>query len=138
MGKKNKKPDAPGEEIVEEVAAAEETIEETPAEEVAAPEAPAAEPEAPAGEPAPAEEAAPAEAPVPEPVAESEGKIGTVNRPVNFRTGPTFKNAAIAELKAGSKIVLSGTVEGDKGAWYKCEFDGRTGYVKATGISVSD
>ena len=42
--------------------------------------------------------------------------------------------AVIAELKAGSRVVLSGTVEGDKGAWYKCEFDGRTGYVKASGV----
>ena len=40
------------------------------------------------------------------------------------------------ELKPGAKVILNGTVEGDKGTWYKCVFDGREGYVKASGIIV--
>lgn len=66
----------------------------------------------------------------------SETKTGTVSRPVNFRTGPSFGRAVIAELKAGAKVILTGTEAGDKGKWYKCEFDGRTGYVKASGVIV--
>jgi hypothetical protein len=134
MGKKNKKSEAAEEEVVVEEAAVEEVAEEAPVEE-AAPEAPAEE--------APAEEAPAAEAPAaeeapsaPETVEASDGQIGTVAKPVNFRTGAKFTNAVIAELKAGTKIVISETVQGDKGAWYKCEFDGRVGFVKATGIIV--
>ncbi len=129
MGKKNKKSEAAEEEVVVEEAAVEEVAEEAPVEE-AAPEAPAE--EAPAEE-APAAEEAPS---APETVEASDGQIGTVAKPVNFRTGAKFTNAVIAELKAGTKIVISETVQGDKGAWYKCEFDGRVGFVKATGIIV--
>lgn len=132
MSKKNKKTEAPEEEIVndtvetaetEETAAeaAEENIEVSqepeniqPTEEVKADEVNGAAEEAAAGD----------------------AKVGTITRPVNFRTGPSFKNAVIAELKSGSKVTLNGTVEGDKGTWYKCEFDGREGYVKASGLSV--
>ena len=58
-------------------------------------------------------------------------------RPVNFRTGPSFGKAVIAELKPGTKVVISGTAEGDKGSWYECVFDGRTGFIKATGIVIN-
>ena len=132
----------PGEEIAEETALGEETTSEieataeTPAEEAAAietvAEETAADPEITADETGGTETQTPESADV------SDGRIGIVSRPVNFRTGASFKNAVLAELKPGSKLALSGTVEGDKGAWYKCEFDGRTGYVKASGISVSD
>lgn len=128
MAKKSKKTEAPEEEAVRIKAAAksaEDSAEENiavsegtgiiePAEEVKADEANGAE----------AEEIG------------SETKTGTVSRPVNFRTGPSFGRAVIAELKAGAKVILTGTEAGDKGKWYKCEFDGRTGYVKASGVIV--
>ena len=141
MSKKNKRSEAPDEEIAEKAVFDEtpaeeiEVTAETPAEEAAANEA-AAE-ESAASEEVSADEVNGTELSVSDTAVEADGGIGTVNRAVNFRTGPSFKNAVIVELKTGSKIALSGTVEGDKGAWYKCEFDGRTGYVKASGISVS-
>lgn len=123
MSKKNKKSDTPEEEIVQEEVAAE-PAKEAAEENIAVSEEPA--------NIEPAEEAKADEA---EDIG-SEKKTGTVSRPVNFRTGPSFGKAVIAELKAGAKVVLTGTEAGDKGKWYKCEFDGRTGYVKATGIVV--
>ena len=137
MSKKNKKSDAPEEEIV-----ADETVAETAgAAETSEPAEKAAEnniavSEEPANiapdEVVKADEVNGAEA---EDIG-SETKIGIVSRPVNFRTGPSFGRAVIAELKAGTKVILMGTEEGDKGKWYKCEFDGRKGYVKATGVTI--
>lgn len=72
----------------------------------------------------------------PKPITEC-NNIGIVTRPVNFRKGPSFGKASIMELKMGTKVIVSDSVEGDKGTWYKCEFDGRTGYVKATGVSIA-
>lgn len=119
MAKKNKKAEAAAEEIV-----AEETVlSEEDTEPEAVTEEPVHEEPAETAEPAGEEETA-------------ENKAGVVSRPVNFRTGPSFTNAVIAELKPGANVVVSGTVAGDKGKWYKCVFDGRTGYVKATGINI--
>ena len=70
------------------------------------------------------------------PAASFVGSVGTITRPVNFRTGPGFGRASITELKPGTTVVVSGSVEGDKGTWYECEFDGRKGYVKATGVTI--
>ncbi len=123
MSKKSKKSDAPEEKII-----AEETAAETsePAEEnIAVSEEPM--------NIEPMEEVNAVEADGAENTA-SDTKNGTVSRPVNFRTGPSFGKAVIAELKAGAKVVITGTEAGDKGDWYKCEFDGRTGYVKASGV----
>ncbi len=123
MSKKSKKSDAPEEKII-----AEETVAETsePAEEnIAVSEEPM--------NIEPMEEVKAVEADGAENTA-SDTKNGTVSRPVNFRTGPSFGKAVIAELKAGAKVVITGTEAGDKGDWYKCEFDGRTGYVKASGV----
>ncbi len=123
MSKKSKKSDAPEEKII-----AEETVAETsePAEEnIAVSEEPM--------NIEPMEEVNAVEADGAENTA-SDTKNGTVSRPVNFRTGPSFGKAVIAELKAGAKVVITGTEAGDKGDWYKCEFDGRTGYVKASGV----
>lgn len=148
MSKKNKRPEVTETEIVQEEAVlsdeiedtkgaeenmeeiAEDIITEEPAAEIPA-EPEAAEPEAPAAEEAPAvQERAPA-APV-------EGKTtGKVTKPVNFRTGPSFNRASTAELRPGTTVTVTGSVEGDKGTWYECEFDGRKGYVKATGISIA-
>ena len=71
------------------------------------------------------------------PDTQTDGKTaGTIMRPVNFRTGPSFSKASIAELKPGTKVKVTGSAEGERGTWYECEFDGRKGFVKATGISV--
>jgi len=136
MAKKNKN-EANAEEMIEqqtEETAAPEELAAT--EEPAAPEEPTADApaEAAAEEPAPAE---PAPAASSEPAAPIDSPVtGTVMKPVNFRTGPTFLNAAIAELKPGTTLVLEETVEGDKGTWYRCKFDGVTGYVKTSGIQI--
>ena len=111
------------EEITEDIPAEPESAEsvEHAAEEVAA----AAEEEVPAiEEPAVAAESTPA-------AAVDSGTVVVITKPVNFRTGPSFGKASITELK-----VVSGSVEGDKGTWYECEFDGRKGYVKATGVTI--
>jgi dynactin complex subunit len=132
MSKKNKKTDAVGEEIVqeetemteemtEEITETEPLPEETAEENISVAEEEQAEAVA-------AEEASGAAPEL------DEGSAGTVSRPVNFRTGPSFKNAVIAELKPGTKVKIAGSEAGDKGTWYKCEFDGRTGYVKASGV----
>ena len=133
MSKKSKKTEAPEEEIVNdtiETAETEETAAEAAAENIEVsnePENIQPTEEVQADEVNGAAEAVPAD---------PDAKVGTVTKPVNFRTGPSFKNAVIAELKSGSKVTLNGTVEGDKGTWYKCEFDGREGYVKASGLIV--
>ena len=129
MSKKSKKSDAPEEKIIAEETAAEtsEPAETAAEENIAVSEEPM--------NIEPMEEEKTVEADGAENTA-SDTKNGTVSRPVNFRTGPSFGKAVIAELKAGAKVVITGTEAGDKGDWYKCEFDGRTGYVKATGIVV--
>ncbi len=136
MAKKNKKTEAPAEELVQEDVM---TVD-TGAEDTSAEDTSAVEPGAPANdEPgsAPEELVTEAESPAQEEVSpEGESSVGVITRPVNFRTGPRFTNAPIAELKPGTTVTISGSEEGDKGKWYKCVFDGRTGYVKATGISV--
>lgn len=83
-------------------------------------------------EEAPAEETAPAEEPQ-----VTEETTGTVIRPVNFRTGTSFSRAVIAEIKAGTTVKIVGSEQGEKGTWYKCVFDGRTGYIKATGVNIA-
>ncbi len=160
MSKKNKRPEVTETEIVQEEAVLSDEIEDTkeaeenmeeiiediiteePAAEIPA-EPEAAEPEAPAAEEAPAAGEAPAaeEAPAVQESAHAapiEGKTtGKITKPVNFRTGPSFGKASIMELKPGAAVTVTGSVEGDKGTWYECEFDGRTGYVKATGINIA-
>ena len=71
------------------------------------------------------------------PAVQADGNTaGTIMRPVNFRTGPSFSKASTAELKPGTKVKVTGSAEGERGTWYECEFDGRKGYVKATGVTI--
>lgn len=60
--------------------------------------------------------------------------VGIVFNNVNFRTGASFNNAVIAELKQGAPVKVLSTAQGENGVWYKCEYQGKTGYIKATGI----
>ena len=123
----------------EEGNAAEENAEDTSAPEEAVPEAESAPEEAPAEEAAPAAEEAPAE---PAPAAEApaidggNGTIGIVLKEIAFRTGPSFNKAVISPLKPGAKLTVIGSEQGEKGLWYQCEYQGKTGYVKATGIRL--
>lgn len=70
-----------------------------------------------------------------EPTADAENAtVGKVATAVNFRTGPSFNKAVIAELKQGAHVKVTSTEQGENGVWYKCEYQGKTGYIKATGI----
>ena len=60
--------------------------------------------------------------------------VGVVTSAVNFRTGASFNKAVIAELKQGAHVKVMSTEQGENGVWYKCEYQGKTGYIKATGI----
>ena len=60
--------------------------------------------------------------------------VGIVANAVNFRTGPSFNKAVIAELKPGAPVKITSTEQGENGVWYQCEYQGKTGYIKATGI----
>ena len=60
--------------------------------------------------------------------------IGIVANAVNFRTGASFNKAVIAELKPGAPVKVTATEQGENGVWYQCEYQGKTGYIKATGI----
>lgn len=134
MARRSKK-DLAAEEAFEQPAAEEYT---EPAEEEAVPEeeAPvqADASEEPNDDTAVSGEEAVSEAPEQESAAAVDGGRGTVMKPVNFRTGPSFMNAVITELKPGTTLTIEETVEGDKGTWYRCTYDGVAGYVKTSGV----
>ena len=68
----------------------------------------------------------------------SNGTVIASSGAVYFRTGASFNKAVIAELKPGAPVKVLGSQQGDKGVWYKCEYQGRTGFVKATGLKFGD
>ena len=113
MARKKKNPEPVSEEILEEAASEQENTEET------------VEAEAEAAENSETcESAADAE----------NATVGVVASAVNFRTGASCNKAVIAELKQGAHVKVTSTEQGENGVWYKCEYQGKTGYIKATGI----
>ncbi len=67
------------------------------------------------------------------PPATQTGKVVNCTTSVNVRSGPGTGYAIMGSAKKGATY----TVTGQSGSWYKIDYNGKTGYISATYLSVS-